>query len=497
MLLSCSSDDSVVQEQEFAKILSFKFLASNNDDLQVDISATINESNKTITAILPAHTPITFLKPLIKLSKGVNVFPNQDFPENFTNPVVYKVSGDNYRESKYTVTVIREDSKESNINSFVIKQNANPNLELDISGSFDDKIIRLEFNAGTDITALIPEITISQGAIINPENGLKQDFTNPIEYTITAQDGVTKKTYTVVSSILKSKKNEITSFVFPDINGQRYEANIVESNIVLELPEGTNLSGLIPTIETSLNANVSPESGVPQTFENLIQYEVTAEDGSKQTYTVNVYTANSIGADRVVLTEFYEVNKKLDNLFNGYLNWDLSAPTMENWEGVDIINGRVSSLSTTFDIRVYELPPSIGKLSELKFLSIGSFALQEIPKEIGNLKKLSNLHLTGNLIKELPKEIGELSSLLFLILTKNKLKTIPPEVGKLENLRFLYLDDNNLEVLPNEIEALSKLRTLKLERNPITIIPKEICALSKENGGNTEISLDIDDTCEE
>lgn len=43
--------------------------------------------------------------------------------------------------------------------------------------------------SGTDITALVPIITVSEKATINPASGVRQDFTNTVMYTVTAEDG--------------------------------------------------------------------------------------------------------------------------------------------------------------------------------------------------------------------------------------------------------------------------------------------------------------------
>ena len=46
-----------------------------------------------------------------------------------------------------------------------------------------------EVQAGTDLQQLSPVITVSEGATINPESGSIQDFTAPLVYTVTAEDG--------------------------------------------------------------------------------------------------------------------------------------------------------------------------------------------------------------------------------------------------------------------------------------------------------------------
>ena len=42
---------------------------------------------------------------------------------------------------------------------------------------------------GTDLTALVPIINVSEKATVNPASGVRQDFTNTVMYTVTAEDG--------------------------------------------------------------------------------------------------------------------------------------------------------------------------------------------------------------------------------------------------------------------------------------------------------------------
>jgi len=65
---------------------------------------------------------------------------------------------------------------------------------------------------GTDIRSLSPTVTISEGATCYPESGVTTDFTNPVTYTVTAEDGTTQQEWTVLVSIasgieLKRKGN--------------------------------------------------------------------------------------------------------------------------------------------------------------------------------------------------------------------------------------------------------------------------------------------------
>ena len=66
----------------------------------------------------------------------------------------------------------------------------------------------------TDVTQLVPTIGLSQYATVSPASGASQDFTNPVTYAVTAQNGsVQNYTVTVnVASVLTSTGKLITSF---------------------------------------------------------------------------------------------------------------------------------------------------------------------------------------------------------------------------------------------------------------------------------------------
>lgn len=56
---------------------------------------------------------------------------------------------------------------------------------------------------GTDVRALIPTVTISSDASLSPASGLAQDFSSPLTYTVTAQDGTTQDYMVTVGSLWK------------------------------------------------------------------------------------------------------------------------------------------------------------------------------------------------------------------------------------------------------------------------------------------------------
>jgi hypothetical protein len=65
-------------------------------------------------------------------------------------------------------------------------------------GKIDEeaKTISVSVPNGTVVTALVPEITVSDNATVSPRSGVAQNFTNPVIYTVKAEDGSTEE-YTV------------------------------------------------------------------------------------------------------------------------------------------------------------------------------------------------------------------------------------------------------------------------------------------------------------
>ena len=151
----------------------------------------------------------------------------------------------------------------------------------------DNKMVRLDFPAGTDVTHLTPTIIISNYATIEPKSGVTQDFTNPVYYTVTAMSGATAQY--MVEAIVHDADNEksILSFRFDALD----EDGIIDEvarRISFVLPAETDVTQLVPTIEVSEGATVEPASGVAQDFTNPVTYTVTAQNGTTAAYTVMV-----------------------------------------------------------------------------------------------------------------------------------------------------------------------------------------------------------------
>ena len=138
---------------------------------------------------------------------------------------------------------------------------------------------------GTDATNLSPTIVVSSKAIVSPASGVAQDFTKPVVYTVTAEDG-SKQTYTATISVTKATGKDMLSFSFNALSPVvSATIDAAAKTISATLPVGSSVTALVPTFTVSERATVTPASGVAQDFSKVVTYTVTAEDGTTQAYT--------------------------------------------------------------------------------------------------------------------------------------------------------------------------------------------------------------------
>lgn len=158
-----------------------------------------------------------------------------------------------------------------------------------VVGSIDEdtKMVVLDFPGGTDVSHLTPTIVVSTYASVEPESGVAQDFTNPVYYTVTAMDGTTAQY--MVTTVVHDFDNEksISSFRFDALDAEGVIDELTHT-ISFVLPAETDVTQLVPTIEVSEGATVSPASGEAQDFTAPVDYTVTAQNGTTAVYTVTV-----------------------------------------------------------------------------------------------------------------------------------------------------------------------------------------------------------------
>jgi hypothetical protein len=166
------------------------------------------------------------------------------------------------------------------------------------------KTITATVPASTDVTALMPTIEMSPKATVTLTSGASADFTTPQSYTVTAENG-TSATYLITVTVTEADEKQILSFVFngltPPVTGVIDEE---AKTITATVPTGTDVTALIPTIEMSPKATVTPASGAAADFTTPQSYTVTAENGTSATYLVTVindYTFTDSRGNEVIV----------------------------------------------------------------------------------------------------------------------------------------------------------------------------------------------------
>jgi hypothetical protein len=167
---------------------------------------------------------------------------------------------------------------------------------------------------GTVEGLLTPTINLSPGATVNPPSGEAQNFftAQGVTYTVTAENGVTKKTYVAKAIRTLSSDCSILSF---KVNGTEWSIE-GDSLITYVFPTVTPETPLTPVITLSPNATVTPASGEAKNFFTAegVKYTVTSEDGTAtKTYTVR---ARNMGTGCEILSfsvgeEKWEINGDL------------------------------------------------------------------------------------------------------------------------------------------------------------------------------------------
>ena len=99
---------------------------------------------------------------------------------------------------------VDELSKEAQITSFTFDTSIEANSIVTSQPVIEGNTITFTVSASatdTLLSALVPTITVSEGATVSPASGSSVDFSNgPVTFTVTAQDGTTNATYTATAT---------------------------------------------------------------------------------------------------------------------------------------------------------------------------------------------------------------------------------------------------------------------------------------------------------
>lgn len=108
---------------------------------------------------------------------------------DFTKPRSYTLTAQNGTKQTFNITVVRKRSSKALINSFKLN-------EAGITGVIVRDTVTIPYE-GTTLTGQTATVEISNYATIVPDPSVPRDYSNPVKYTVTADDGTTT-VFTVV-----------------------------------------------------------------------------------------------------------------------------------------------------------------------------------------------------------------------------------------------------------------------------------------------------------
>jgi len=528
--ISCNKDDdggSSSGNSDAKEITSFAFTASDNEALEADIQGTINEDTNSIAVTVPYGTNSTALSPVVEVSQGATYDP--EGAQDFTEPVTYTITAQNGTTVTYEVTVTVAPNSENEIVNFLFSKEDNEHLSQDIYASINEEenTITAVVQFGTDITSLTPTLEVSPEATVEPEG--VQDFTEPVTYTVTAQDG-TSAEYTVTVLVAENDDVQILSFQFLANANDALVQNVStvintdDHTITATVPYGTNITALVPAITTSTGASHTPEGA--QDFTEPVTYTVTAADEeTSQAYTVTVIVgenneAEILGFQFVVQTQIINAVINTDDhtitatvpygtnitalvsaittspgaTYTPEGEQDFSSPVMYTITAADGETTQTYTVTVTTEEPTDDMELQWQALMDIYEASYSSgYQVYFLDWDINNSDVstwegvttdadgyVTELILTGKIGSyQIPESIGNLIRLQVLNLVNNSLTELPSSIGNLTQLRQLLLGINELTELPSFIGELNQLQELRAAYNNLTELP---IPLSNLNG---------------
>jgi len=199
--------------------------------------------------------------------------------------------------------------------------------------------VSIEVPYPTDVTALVSTFTLPDGvtakvgATDQVSGTTPNNFTSPVTYTLT-KGATTQDWIVTVTKPAPTTGKDIVTFKFSGLNPEVIGIVTPSSKTVsLEVPAGTNVTALVPTITLSPNATVSPLSGAAQNFTSPVTYTVTAQDASTQAWVVTV-TLAAAGQTTLFLENFEDVPRVIKPTFKLINNDNFPmAAGEERWGG--------------------------------------------------------------------------------------------------------------------------------------------------------------------
>ena len=202
---SATSGPHIVETVRVIKALN---TANEMTSFSIENSESVVFVNDEITITMPNNSDISAMVPSFTLSDNAIVKiggveqTSGSTVVNFTDGVAkeYVVTSESGATKTYRVTVNVAKNTAKDITSFSFTATDNAALNADVTGILESGTVSISVPWGTSVTSLNPTIAVSAEASISPTSGIPQDFTSPVTYTVTAEDGSTQN-YSVTVNV--------------------------------------------------------------------------------------------------------------------------------------------------------------------------------------------------------------------------------------------------------------------------------------------------------
>jgi uncharacterized protein (TIGR02145 family) len=152
--------------------------------------------------------------------------------------------------------------------------------------------IALTVPYATNVTALVPIITVSAGATVSPASGVARNFTTPQTYTVTAEDGTTQ-IYTVTVTVISLTPTQVDLSITPQ--PVEYGKSFSISAVLKDSDTGTALAN--KTIDFYLRDLDYLET-------EKIATKSTGSSGEPATVTISDTSEYRLGGDYAIIAEY-------------------------------------------------------------------------------------------------------------------------------------------------------------------------------------------------
>ncbi|MBI4646725.1 MAG: DUF5018 domain-containing protein [Bacteroidia bacterium] len=218
---------------------------------------------------------------------------------------------------------------------------------------------------GTVITNLTPTIVISSGATIAPASGVSQNFTNPVHYIVTAENGTTTKDWTVAVNVVMIDTVTVYNIQYTtDISGDSpYMGSIVNTTGTVSakktggywIQDGSGAWNGIYIYDNTHNPAVGDNITITGTadeyyevteIKTIIDYSLNSSGNSVNSYIVQTGTVGNEQYESVLL-KVENADCTNDSAGNGM--WEVndgSGPVLID----DLMYAFTPSLGTSYNI---------------------------------------------------------------------------------------------------------------------------------------------------